>query len=112
MTAEITITDGVIRLGDYRRIETGVIIDISSVNPQLGSTVTHKQEKTMQNNSAITIEFVGNGFIVSERRDGGYRSGQRVFQTMKELQAFLPDHFQHRAKTIKTDTKDVEATKL
>ena len=88
-----------------------IVLDISSVNPQPSCTDTHKQEKTMENNSTITIEFVGNGFIVSERRDGGYRSGQRVFQTMKELQAFLPDHFQHRAKTIKTDTKDVEATK-
>ena len=66
----------------------------------------------MENNSTLIVEYVGNGFLVSQRSDGGYTRGQRVFQTMKELQAFLPDHFEYRNKVVKTDTKDVEVSCL
>ena len=60
----------------------------------------------MKKNQSITITPASNGFIINELMDRGACmrvEDSVVCRTMAELNAFLGEHFEHRAKDIPDD---------
>ena len=61
----------------------------------------------MENNDAVLIRQVGNGFIVEPERQRDMMISYdetKVFRSMAELQRFCSEHFEHRSQTLESDT--------